>query len=513
MLPLHFSAADVSALGAEAAVVDDGAYLEEFVHPKLLPVLIELADELEKKGVVPDSRVSETEKDTEGANFNCIRWIAQRLMRARLPGIDKSAYEEKLEAIAAARREQRLLVEAVAQRRSKEAKTKAAEDKFCRDRRENELAIESDRLLQEQRAARVAALETSRSQRLATLVESMTQDASQQEQSVSLATKAAELRDSCSRLIESLANRLVEPGLLEALEDAIQAEVAMWVCSNSPASYVAVAHLAGETQREILHRVAAAAREEELPVDMPPDEAETGDSDAGGEELPEADIDDAAAREDAGTPPPPPRPERVRRIERMTLPAAEEVEAYLVPKGSVTYRRAVKRRNAVLVTDAKAAEGLIFFDGQKRSGSYAAVPWSVGDVPVEPPPAPARADGAEVGEGDGLSAEEEPGEDSEEEELEEEAEGGGDEDAGDGGVVKVEAEAELPLVFGVLCMDTFDSLGDDGTRARAHYSRFANMRFSNLNATALCRGASIACRLQVLTTACDVSASHVACKC
>ncbi|MGB1606114.1 MAG: hypothetical protein ACPIOQ_76010, partial [Promethearchaeia archaeon] len=92
MLPLHFSAADVSALGAEAAVVDDGAYLEEFVHPKLLPVLIELADELEKKGVVPGSRVSVTEKSTEGANFNCIRWIAQRLMRARLPGIDKSAY-------------------------------------------------------------------------------------------------------------------------------------------------------------------------------------------------------------------------------------------------------------------------------------------------------------------------------------------------------------------------------------------------------------------------------------
>ena len=50
MLPLHFSAADVSALGAEAAVVDDGAYLEEFVHPKLLPVLIELADELVTSG-------------------------------------------------------------------------------------------------------------------------------------------------------------------------------------------------------------------------------------------------------------------------------------------------------------------------------------------------------------------------------------------------------------------------------------------------------------------------------
>ena len=510
MLPLHFSAADVSALGAEAAVVDDGAYLEEFVHPKLLPVLIELADELEKKGVVPGSPVSETEKNTESANFNCIRWIAQRLMRARLPGIDKSAYEEKLEAIAAARREQRLLVEAVAQRRSKEAETKAAGDRFCRDRRENELAIESDRLLQEQRAARVAALESSRSQRLAILVESMTQDASQQEQPVSLATKAAELRDSCSRLIESFAGKLVEPASLEALEDAIQAEVAMWVCANSPASYVAVAHLAGETQREILHRVAAAAREEELPIELPPDEADTGDSDAR-DELPEADNDDGAAREDAGTPPPPPRPERVRRIERMTLPAAEEAEAYLVPKGSVTYRRAVKRRNSVLVTDAKAADGLIFFDGQKRAGSYAAVPWSVGDVPVEPHPAPARADGAEVGEGEGLSAEEQPDEDSEEEEeLDEEAEGGGDEDAGDGGVVKVEAEAELPLVFGVLCADTFDSLGDDGTPAqhRRHITAFWPADPWQTPAVRAC-----ACLCVRVQPRAEGRASHVVCKC
>ena len=509
MLPLHFSAADVSALGAEAAVVDDGAYLEEFVHPKLLPVLIELADELEKKGVVPGSPVSETEKNTESANFNCIRWIAQRLMRARLPGIDKSAYEEKLEAIAAARREQRLLVEAVAQRRSKEAETKAAGDRFCRDRRENELAIESDRLLQEQRAARVAALESSRSQRLAILVESMTQDASQQEQPVSLATKAAELRDSCSRLIESFAGKLVEPASLEALEDAIQAEVAMWVCANSPASYVAVAHLAGETQREILHRVAAAAREEELPVELPPDETDAGDSDAR-DELPEADNDDGAAREDAGTPPPPPRPERVRRIERMTLPAAEEAEAYLVPKGSVTYRRAVKRRNSVLVTDAKAADGLIFFDGQKRAGSYAAVPWSVGDVPVEPP-ARAGADGAEVGEGEGLSAEEQPDEDSEEEEeLDEEAEGGGDEDAGDGGVVKVEAEAELPLVFGVLCADTFDSLGDDGTPAqhRRHITAFWPADPWQTPAVRAC-----ACLCVRVQPRAEGRASHVVCKC
>ena len=74
---------------AEERLEKPPRYLEEFVHPKLLPVLIELADELEKKGVVPGSPVSETEKNTEGANFNCIRWIAQRLMRARLPGIDK----------------------------------------------------------------------------------------------------------------------------------------------------------------------------------------------------------------------------------------------------------------------------------------------------------------------------------------------------------------------------------------------------------------------------------------
>ena len=46
----------------------------------------------------------------------------------------------------------------------------------------------------------------------------------------------------------------------------------------------------------------------------------------------------------------------------------------------MTYKPVVERRDHVLVSDAKFVEGVFFFDGEKKTGSYLAVPYAVADA-------------------------------------------------------------------------------------------------------------------------------------
>jgi hypothetical protein len=104
----------------------------------------------------------------------------------------------------------------------------------------------------------------------------------------------------------------------------------------------------------------------------------------------------------------------------------------------VTYRPVVERRDHVLVSDAKFVEGVFFFDGEKKTGSYLAVPYAVADEFLVALP-------AKGGEGGGGEEEEE-------------------ETENDDGVEKEKTEKHLPLVAGVLCADTFCSFDDEGER-------------------------------------------------
>jgi hypothetical protein len=119
----------------------------------------------------------------------------------------------------------------------------------------------------------------------------------------------------------------------------------------------------------------------------------------------------------------------------------------------VTYKPVVERRDHVLVSDAKFVEGVCFFDGEKKTGLYLALPYAVADAFLEAIP----AKGGE-------------GEEEEEEEEEEEAEN-------DDGVEKEETEEHLPLVAGILFADTFCSFHDEGQqreRKRADGLRFCS---------------------------------------
>ena len=94
----------------------------------------------------------------------------------------------------------------------------------------------------------------------------------------------------------------------------------------------------------------------------------------------------------------------------------------------------------VLVADAKYTDGVLFFDGEKKPGSYLAVPYAVGHAPIRP-------------------LEAKPEEEEDEEEDEEEGEEGGE------GGKKEKEEVHLPLVAGILCGDTFESYDDQGERS------------------------------------------------
>ena len=160
-----------------------------------------------------------------------------------------------------------------------------------------------------------------------------------------LAGKVASLRSRCAEMI---ATHEVAPALggdeaaaavcLDELERALKYHLVAWLCTNSVASYVACAELVGDKKQDLLHTVAAVAKDMQMPVEEEEAAAAEGPdaSDAG---------QDEEAEEEAAEP----KTRRVRVIERLELSEYGSDTAYLLPKGSgVTYKPAVARRGMVL---------------------------------------------------------------------------------------------------------------------------------------------------------------------
>jgi hypothetical protein len=156
-----------------------------------------------------------------------------------------------------------------------------------------------------------------------------------------LADKVASLRSRCAEMI---ATHEVAPALggdeaaaaacLDELERAVKYELVAWLCTNSVASYVACAELVGDKKQDLLHTVAAVAKDMQVPVEEEAAAEEPDAPDAG------QDQDEEAAE---------PKTRRVRAIERVELSEYGSDTAYLLPKGSgVTYKPAVARRGVAL---------------------------------------------------------------------------------------------------------------------------------------------------------------------
>lgn len=60
-------------------------------------------------------------------------------------------------------------------------------------------------------------------------------------------------------------------------------------------------------------------------------------------------------------------------VERATLAPFGDVNAYVLQRGEGhTWPTAVKRREALLIPDTKFTNGVVFFDGEKKQGTYLA---------------------------------------------------------------------------------------------------------------------------------------------
>jgi hypothetical protein len=218
------------------------------------------------------------------AEFNPIRWLAERLMRGTHQHHDNSEYEEQLLQIADARRQQRLKLETKA-RQAKEAAARRDQQEASEKKNADTIkTISSQKQRQQERAERITALEKTRAERSGELVKN----------DAALAHKLATLRAQCTELIEkhdfkasvsqdasaAAADSAGDAAAaLRQLEDAIQYAVVEWLCTNSVASYVAAAPLVGDTKQDLLHMVAARAIEAEVPVKSP-ENAEDGEEGA-----------------------------------------------------------------------------------------------------------------------------------------------------------------------------------------------------------------------------------------
>jgi len=311
------------------------------------------------------------------AEFNPIRWLAQRLIRGKLGHHDKSEYEEQLLRVADARRQERLKLETKVRQDKEDAASLAEQEASEKKYQDNMKASMALKQLEQGRADRISALETLRAERSGDLVKN----------DADLAHKLAALRAQCTDLIDKHDFAAAAPAdasplpsaeraatavaaSLEQLEGAIQYAVVEWLCTNSVASYVAAAVLVGDKAQDLLHTVAAVALEAEVPVEAVAD----NEGEEGGEEPAQEVGED-------GEPLPPPKPERVRTVERMALAEYGADTAYLLPLGEgLTYKPVVQRRDHLLLPDAKFAEGVFFFDGEKKPGLLLS--------PPSPPPYP-----------------------------------------------------------------------------------------------------------------------------
>lgn len=311
---------------------DDYAFLEETVLPTLLPALADLLEKVQQK-----------EQDAAAANapegshsFNSIRWLAEQLMRSHPNGgvfKPTHAYAAALTNIGERQRGARVERERI-----------AAEEK---DREEKERATaerarveEVERVQREKEEARNKAKEAKEAEK-----NRVGEEAAAKAMGDDRTPKILAFRAELIALIKGYDFRKEDD--TAGVNSKLFKMAARMVVTNTAASFAGCADLHGDGDDQLLHLHSAADKKEAVI-----------EEDEGGED----DEIDAAPKI---LPPP--------EISDRELPPRESDDAYILRRGTGISWPAIDENKQVLITDTKYTEGTVFFDGEKRQGTYACV--------------------------------------------------------------------------------------------------------------------------------------------
>mmetsp|Transcript_38619 Transcript_38619/g.95031 ORF Transcript_38619/g.95031 Transcript_38619/m.95031 type:complete len:963 (-) Transcript_38619:680-3568(-) len=319
---------------------DDYAFLEETVLPTLLPALVKLLERLEETGMpAPPADGS------EGGGFNSIRWLAEQLVRNHPSGgvfQHDSAYAGLLKEVGSQRKEERVERE----RKVAEAKKDAENARIQAEREKAEQVVKekTEREHARRQAAEAKELEKNR----------LGEEAAIKAIGEDHAEMILGFRNECMAKISAVDFK--NESDTAPINGILYKMACEMIVKHTPASFSAVADLHGEEEEQVLYYHTAADKKEapiEEEEEEEPDDDPLGDGGAKFEKPPKE------------IPPP--------EITTRELPSLESDEAYVLKRGAGISWAAVDDRKTVMITDTKYTEGMVFFDGEKRQGTYAAV--------------------------------------------------------------------------------------------------------------------------------------------
>ena len=316
---------------------DDYAFLEETVLPTLLPALVHMLETVQEK-----------EQNAAAANapdgFNSIRWLAERLMRTHPNGgVFKPThpYAKSLAEIGERQREARLERERVAAEEKAAVEAAAAKVEAAK-------AEEIQRARREKEEARAKAKEAKEAEK-----NLAGEQAAAKAMGDDRTPKILEFRKELLAVIAGYDFRKEDSTV--GVNSALFKMASRMVVTDTAASFSACADLLGEEEEEQMIHLHTAADKKETPIEEDEEDEEEEDDEVEG-----------APEKPAKIAPPP-------EISVRDLPASDHDEAFVVRRGAGISWPAIDEGKLVLVTDTKYSEGTVFFDGEKRQGTYACV--------------------------------------------------------------------------------------------------------------------------------------------
>jgi len=340
----------------------DYAFLEETIFPTLLPALAKLSEHVERQDMPPMPTPEGRPPAGAATAFNPLRSLGELLMRQHPQGVfkEESPYSKHLEAVATARREQRLQRELLVTEQERKEKQEAM-------LRELERTQQEEREIKEREQQRTSALQ----QKLADRAAASLKDA---ELKAGTNSNLMVMRETCMEIIHGFDFSTAAD--TSAVSSLIYQEACKVLVRDSNASFVGAGSLdkPGLAATMLHYHTAGDKKEFEVEEDEePPAEQEEG-----------AEVEDKPPKE---APPP--------EITTRVLPPAEDEMALVLKRGNgITWSTVVDgeekedeegevtREKPVpkFVADAKFTEGMFFFE-EKRAGTYLAVPiWKDGEV-------------------------------------------------------------------------------------------------------------------------------------
>lgn len=342
--------------------VYDYAFLEETIFPTLLPALVQLSEKVEKQNMPPVPTAEGLPPDGATTAFNPLRSLGELLMRQHPQGVfkEETVYSKHLEAVAAARKEQRLQRELLISEQERKEKQEAMLRELERTQKEEQEAKEREQ-------QRSQALK----QKLAERAAESLKDA---ELKAGTHSNLMGMREACMRLISaydfSTANDT------SAVSTLIYQETCKVLVTDSNASFVGAGSLdkPGLAATTLHYHTAGDKKEFEVEEDEEPAEEQEESG-----EVQEKPPKEAPPPEITTRVLPPPEDEMALVLKRghgITWSTVIDGEEKEDEEGEVTRDKPVPK----YVADAKFTEGMFFFE-EKRSGTYLAVPiWKDGEV-------------------------------------------------------------------------------------------------------------------------------------